>query len=54
MLTPTLYVKKGKDLGERSVSVSSESSVRVKGPMIAMAVNMDVTSDTDTEQSRGR
>jgi hypothetical protein len=28
--------------------------VRVKGPMIAMAVNMEVTSDRETELSDGR
>jgi len=50
----TLKVKNGKDCGLRSVSVSSDSIVLVNGPMMQMAVYIDVTSESTTEPSVGR
>lgn len=47
-------MKKGKDLGHKSVSVSSLKSGLVKGPIMQMAVYIDVTSDMLTEPSFGR
>jgi len=47
-------VKKGKDFGLRSVSVSSDKKSRENGPITQMAVYIDVTSDNETEPSVGR
>lgn len=47
-------MKKGKDFALKSVSVSSDKSVRVKGPIMQIAVYIDVTSDIETELSTGK
>jgi hypothetical protein len=50
----TLNVKKGKDFGLRSVSVSSDKKIRENGPITQIAVYIEVTSDNETEPSVGR
>jgi hypothetical protein len=47
-------VKKGKDFGLRSVSVSSDKKSLENGPITQMAVYIEVTSDNETEPSDGR
>ena len=54
MNEPTLNVKKGKAFGERSTSVRSESKFLENGPMIHIAVYIDVISVRWTLPSRGR